>query len=84
MGVVANLVVYMISSGLLIFMVILVIRKIGGNEAQRLMGDNHTSRRLRDQQQQLDPYMNPGVDVVVDRYHHGMNQHHIGSHDNNG
>ncbi|WP_019638526.1 hypothetical protein [Paenibacillus fonticola] len=87
MAVFINLALYVVFIGFIIFAVILGIRKAGKHGVQHSVRQDEATRRLHNEQHQRmmqDPYLNPGVDVVVDRHYHGLDQHQSGNDHNNG
>jgi len=87
MAVFINLLMYVVFTGFIIFAVILGLRKAGKRGEQHSVRNAEATRRLHNEQHQRmmqDPYLNPGVDVVVDRHYHGLDQHHSGNDQNNG
>lgn len=81
-----------VSTGLLVLGIYFAARKLKEKGLLKLdISDRTSRRRLNEQEMQRmmqDPYLNPGMDAVVDRHYHGINNgldaHHSGNDNNNG
>lgn len=86
------IIAYMISSGLLVIGVFFGIKKLRQLGVLQSQQHDASTRRFHNEQhlQQMmqDPYLNPGLDNVVDRHYHGINNgmdpSHSGNDHNNG